>query len=264
MDPSATVTLNTGNPMPVTGFGTWQLGGPDAVRATVEALKQGYRLIDTSGNYGNQAEVGQAIQKCGFNRQKIFVVTKIEKHEDAYAATRQNLKELQLDYADLVLIHWPPTDTNTSIKLWEGLIKARDEGLTRDIGVSNYSIEQMEELIEATDEVPVVNQVEWTPFGHDMKLLDWADDNEIVIQAYSSLTRGSRLDNPLLGRLAGKYSKKPPQIILRWNLQHGVVPIVKASGTEHIRENLDVFDFKLSEEDISALDSLNEQYSVLK
>lgn len=262
MDPNSAISLNTGNPMPVSGFGTWPLKGDDATHAVAEALKQGYRMIDTSGDYGNQREVGRAIKDSGLNRQELFVITKIEPHQDAYSATAKNLKELGLSYVDLVLIHSPPAE-GVGVELWEGLIQARDEGLTKDIGVSNYSCEQMDELIYATDEVPVVNQIEWSPFGHSMHMLDWADENEIIIQAYSSLTRAEKLDDDTMLKLAGKYNKTPAQIIIRWNLQHHVVPLIKASTREHMQENLNVFDFEITPEDMQDLDSLNEQYSVI-
>lgn len=248
--------------MPLTGFGTWQLRGAEATRAVSEAIRLGYRLIDTSGDYGNQPEIGKVIKSCGISRQDLFVVTKIEEDDDAYEATKDNLQDLGLDYADLVLIHRPP-DHGVGVGLWEGLIKAHDEGLTRDIGVSNYSIEQMEELIDATDEVPVANQIEWTPFGHSMDMLEWADDNNVIIQAYSTLTRTARLGEGPVKRLAKKYGKTPAQVIIRWNIQHNVVPLIKASTQEHIKENLNVFDFELDEEDMTKLDSLNEQYSSL-
>lgn len=262
MDPSSAISLNTGTAMPLTGFGTWSLKGDDAVRAVTEALKQGYRLIDTAASYGNQREVGQGIKQCGFNRQEIFVVTKILPDQDAYSATAKCLKELGLSYADLVLIHTPPAD-GVGVELWEGLIRARDDGLVKDIGLSNYSCEQMDELIYATDEVPVVNQIEWSPFGHSMGMLDWAEENEVVIQAYSTLTRAEKLDDETILQLAEKYNKTPAQIIIRWNIQHHVVPLVKASTQEHMQENLDVFDFDISPEDMGRLDSLNEQYSVI-
>jgi 2,5-diketo-D-gluconate reductase A len=189
-------------------------------------------------------------------------VTKIEEDDNAYEATKKDLSELQLGYADLMLIHRPP-DRGVGEDLWKGLIQARDEGLARDIGVSNYSIEQIQELINKTGEVPAVNQIEWTPFGHSMDMLGYCQENGIIIQAYSPLTRGERLDDPTLLEIAHLHDKTVGQVLIRWNLQHDVVPIIKANSVDHLAQNIDVFDFELSDEDMDALDNLNEDYSAL-
>jgi diketogulonate reductase-like aldo/keto reductase len=261
MNIDSTVTLHTGREMPVLGLGTWQLRN-DTAGSVEEALRFGYRLIDTSGDYGTQAGIGEALRRTEVNRDEIYLVTKVEEDEDAYEATRRNLDELGQAYADMMLIHRPPW-TGAGVELWEGLIRARDEGLARDIGVSNYSAEQIEELAHATGETPAVNQIEWTPFGWSREVFDWSTERGIVIQAYSPLTRARRLDDPQLTAVAERYGKTPAQVLLRWNLQLGTVPLPKANRREHMVENLDVFDFELTDADRDELDRLNERASVL-
>jgi diketogulonate reductase-like aldo/keto reductase len=219
-------------------------------------------MIDTSGDYGTQPGVGEGIRRSGVPRDQIFVITKVELGDDAYEATKTNLDELGLDFADLMLIHRPP-DRGAGEDLWAGLIRARNEGLTRDIGVSNYSIDQMKRLYDGSGEVPALNQIEWTPFGWSPEMLDFCGTEHIVIQAYSPLTRGDRLDDPTLGEIGTSYGKSAAQVLLRWDLQHGVVPIPKATSEAHQRENLDVFDFELADADVARLDQLNKLASAL-
>jgi 2,5-diketo-D-gluconate reductase A len=219
-------------------------------------------MIDTSGDYGNQRQVGRAVSKSGIPRQEIFVTTKVEEDEDTYEATTKNLLELGLEYADLVLIHRPPRH-GAGGYLWEGLIRAQNEGFAKDIGVSNYSIEQMQALTLVTGKIPVVNQIEWSPFGYSEEMLQYCQQNNIIIQAYSPLTRTKRLSDPVLTDIATKYNKTPAQLLIRWNIQHGVVPLPKATSRGHIRENSAVFDFTITKKDTALLDGLNEHYSAL-
>jgi 2,5-diketo-D-gluconate reductase A len=219
-------------------------------------------MIDTSGDYGTQPGIGEAIRRSGMSRESFYLVTKVEETDNAYQATRRNLTELELEYADLMLIHRPPEDGVGEV-LWEGLLQAKREGLTKDIGVSNYSVDQMRELTETTGEKPSVNQIEWSPFGCSSDMLDYCREQRIVIQAYSPLTRGKRLDDDVLANLARRYSKTPAQVLLRWNLQIGTIPIPKANNLQHLEENLGVFDFEIDESDMAALHDLNEHYSAL-
>lgn len=262
MDIRSTVTLLSGNKMPIMGIGSWQLTHNTA-DVVAESLRIGYPLIDTSGDYGTQPAIGEGIAKSGKRRGEFYLVTKVEEVGDAYATTQDNLDELELDYADLVLIHRPPSSDAASRELWEGLIHARSDGLTKDIGVSNYTIDQMQYLISATGEIPVVNQIEWTPFGHSQEMLEFCKSQGIIIQAYSPLTRGTRLDDSILQSIADKYRKTPAQILIRWNLQLGTVPIPKANQPEHIKSNLNVFDFEIDPDDMATLNGLNEAYSAL-
>jgi diketogulonate reductase-like aldo/keto reductase len=189
-------------------------------------------------------------------------VTKVEEDEDAFAATRRNLDELGLEYADLMLIHRPPP-SGVGRGLWEGLIRAREDGLARDIGVSNYSVEQIEELVDATGERPVVNQIEWSPFGWSREMLDYCRGCGIVVQAYSPLTRTRRLGDERLAELAAEYDGTPAQLLLRWNLQLEVAPLPKANRAEHLKENLGIFEFEIGDDHMAELNTLNEHYSSL-
>ncbi|MEX0761249.1 MAG: aldo/keto reductase [Dehalococcoidia bacterium] len=261
MDIRSTLPLHTGRSMPVMGLGTWQLTH-DTAGTVEEALRLGYPMIDTSSDYGTQPGIGEAIRQSEVEREAIFLVTKVEEDDEAYEATRQYLGEMGRQRADLMLIHRPPP-AGAGVGLWEGLIKARKDGLTTDIGVSNYPAEQIDELVDATSETPVVNQIEWSPFGWSAEMLDYCNGRGIVIQAYSPLTRGGRLDDEKLGEVAAQYGKSPAQVLIRWNLQMGVVPLPKANQKNHMVENLDVFDFEISESDMTALGELNEQYSAL-
>ena len=256
MNAAQTVTLRTGRHMPVLGLGTWMLKD-DTAGTVADALRLGYRQIDTSGDYGTQRGIGEALRRTEVDRREIFLVTKVEEDDDAYDATRRNLDELGQEYADLMLIHRPPP-TGAGVELWEGLIRARDEGLARDIGVSNYSAGDIDELARATGETPAVNQIEWTPFGWSPELLEWSAAHRIVIQAYSPLTQADRLDDATLREIAAGYNKAPAQVLIRWNLQRGVVPIPKANHADHQAENLDVFDFELADDDLTRLDALNQ------
>jgi len=255
------IPLRSGRAMPVLGLGTWQLT-KDTAGTVVEALRLGYRLIDTSGDYGTQPAVGDAIRASEVPREEIFFVTKVEEDEDAHAAAHRNVEEAGLEVADLILIHRPPR-CGDGIDLWEGLLQARDEGLARDVGVSNYSTEQIDALADATGELPVVNQIEWSPFGWSPEMLDYCRARRIVIQAYSPLTRSRRMHDPVLERIGAAHRKTPAQVVLRWCLQLGVVPLPKANRHEHLVENADVFGFELSASELEEIGGLNEHYSSL-
>ncbi|MFW5703723.1 MAG: aldo/keto reductase [Patescibacteria group bacterium] len=261
MNKESTIQLRSGNAMPVLGLGTWQL--LDNTDETVAyALDLGYRMIDTSSDYRTHPGINKALKQTSINRNEIYVVTKVKETDNAYEATKDYIEELGLEYADLILIHRPPT-SGAGEDLWKDLIRARNEGYTRDIGVSNYSVDQINQLIDETSEIPTVNQIEWSPFGYssDMKL--FCDKNNIVIQAYSPLTRAKRLADPELSSIARKYDKSAVQVLVRWNLQGGTVPLPKANLRGHQEDNIDVFDFELASEDMQRLDNLNEQYSSL-
>lgn len=261
MNKDATLILNSGNTIPILGLGTWQL--TDDTSGTISyALRLGYKLIDTSSDYGTHHGIGEGIKASGIDRKDFYLVTKVEETDDAYARSKSNLQELDLKYVDLMLIHRPPP-TGAGEELWEGLIQAKNDGLTKDIGVSNYSINLIDKLIEASGVIPALNQIEWSPFGHSQEMLTYCQDKSIILQAYSPLTRAKRLDDTALNQIAVKYSKSPVQILVRWNLQKGICPIPKANEKSHLEENLNVFDFEILEEDILFLNELNEEYSSL-
>lgn len=255
---TSTVTLMSGREMPVLGLGTWHL--TQDVSASVErAFDLGYLMVDTAPDYYTQPGIGRVLAR---RQADVYVVTKVEKDEDGYEATVRNLKELDVDSVDLSLIHRPPSK-DAGISLWRGLISAREDGLTADIGVSNFSAAQIEVIADATGEMPAVNQIEWTPFGWSEGMLEFCRTHGIVIQAYSPLTRGRRLADDRLRQIAGEYNKTTAQVLLRWCIQRGVVPLPKAAQPQHLVENLDVFDFELSTLDMTDIGALNEHWSAL-
>lgn len=261
MNRDSTTPLHTGRTMPVLGLGTWELTR-DTADVVRHALELGYRMIDTAVDYGSQQGIGPAIELSDLPREDIYLVHKVEEDDDALDATRRYLAATAVDHADLMLIHRPP-ERGVGEELWAGLVRAREEGLVRDIGVSNYTIDQMERLIDRVGEQPVVNQIEWTPFGWSPDMLDWCRENEIVIQGYSPLTRAERLDDDALRDLAAEHDATPAQVLLRWGLQKGTVPLPKANDRGHLEENLGAFDLALDDEDMQRLDALNEQWSAL-
>lgn len=261
MDAHSNVTLRSGAGMPLIGLGTWQLDR-DTADIIENALVLGYRMIDTSGDYGTQPGIARGLEASGVDRSRYFITTKVEEDEDAYDSAYKNVRELGLTYADLILIHRPP-QSGSGEDLWRGLMEARDEGLMRDIGVSNYPTELIDDLIAKTGETPAVNQIEWSPFGYSERMRAYAADKEIILQAYSPLTRGRRLGDEILDEVAAEYAKTPAQVMLRWHLQRGTVPIPKAQSEKHLADNIDIFDFELTEDDLVKLDELNERYSSL-
>jgi 2,5-diketo-D-gluconate reductase A len=259
---SQTIVLHTGTEMPVIGLGTWQLNGGTAAGDVRHALAIGYRLIDTAVDYGTQAQIGEALRSGPVRRDEVFLASKVEEDEGGYAATVQRVQEIGVDRLDLCLIHRPPPGESGET-LWRGLMAAKRAGLTREIGVSNYSPAQIDELIAATGEVPVINQIEWSPFGFSPDALGHANRTGVVIQAYSPLTRAQRLDNETLAEIAAAHGKTPAQVLLRWNVQLGTAPVPKASSPKHRQENLEVFDFDLAQTEMRRLGELNEHYSAL-
>lgn len=257
----ATHELNTGRTMPAMGLGTWYLT-EDTAGTVEEALRLGYRMIDTAEDYGTQPGIGEALRRTDVPREEVFLVAKVEEDEDAYEATRANLDEMGQAYADLVVIQRPP-DEGVGVELWRGLLRAREEGLARDIGVSNYSTGQIDALVDATGEVPAVNQIEWTPFGWSQEMLDYCRERRIIIQAYSPLTRAQRLHDERLERVAAAYDRTPAQVLLAWALRLGVAPLPKANQRAHLVENLDALEFALDDAVMDALAQLNEHASAL-
>jgi diketogulonate reductase-like aldo/keto reductase len=261
MDKDSKLQLHTGSRMPVFGLGTWELTN-DTAGSVLYALELGYRLIDTSSDYGTQPGIGEAIKKSNIDRENIHVTTKVEETDDAYARIKSNLHELGLEYIDLMLVHRPPV-AGAGEQLWADLIRAKEEGLIIDIGVSNYSSALIEKLIEASGQMPTVNQIEWSPFGWSQDMMKYCEDKNIIIQAYSPLTRTKRIDNNTLAQIGEKYQKSPAQILIRWNLQLGTCPLPKANQKKHLEENINVFDFQLNEDDMNRLGQFNEKYSSL-
>ena len=253
--------LADGHVIPMLGLGVWQVeNARECVDAVRWALEEGYRHIDTAQAYGNEESVGLGLRESGVPRDEIFVTTKLwnddHGYESALRAFEESRKELGVDAVDLYLIHWPvPGKRDES---WKALLKLKEQGVVRSVGVSNYTIRHLEELLSWSPRPPSVNQVEFHPFLYQKELLEYCQRKGIQAEAYSPLARGERFNHPRIITLATKYSKTPAQLMLRWGLQHGLVVIPKSTGEERIRENSQVFDFEISSEDMRSLDSLNE------
>jgi diketogulonate reductase-like aldo/keto reductase len=254
--PTAAAPLPSGAAMPLLGFGTWQLTGNDAAGATRAALDTGYRHLDTATIYRNEAEVGTALRESGVDRADVFVTTKVppDRAGREQETLRESLGLLRTDYVDLWLVHWPP-DRGAGVGLWKALLQARADGLARDVGVSNYSLDQLDELHAATGVMPAVNQIRWSPLLFDRAVEDGHTERGVVLEGYSAL-RGGTLDHPAIVAIAERLGRTPAQVILRWHLQHGVVAIPKSANADRIRSNADVDSFELTADDVAALDAL--------
>ena len=257
----STVKLNNDVHMPILGLGVYQSPPGRVTRNAANfALRVGYRHVDTARIYGNEADVGEAVRESGVPRGDLFVTTKLWNSDQGYDSTLRaceaSLKRLGLDYLDLYLVHFPVPDVRK--ESWRAMETLLKKGRCRAIGVSNFTIRHLEELIEESHVIPSVNQVEFHPFLYQRELLKYCQKQGIQVEAYSPLARGERLKHPRIGSLAEKYSKTPAQLMIRWGIQHGLVVIPKSTREERIRENGQVFDFDISDDDMRSLDSLNE------
>jgi methylglyoxal/glyoxal reductase len=255
--------LNNGVMIPRLGLGVYQSPPGQVTQTAVEyALKIGYRHIDTARIYGNESDVGVALRKSGIKREDAFITTKLwnsdHGYETALKACDDSIKRLGLKYLDLYLIHWPVPEIRD--ESWTALTKLLKDGKCRSIGVSNYTIQHLTELLEDADVVPMVNQVEFSPFLYQKQLLDYCEKNKIQLEAYSPLTQGEKLNHPRIQQVAKKHDKTPAQVLIRWSLQHDLVTIPKSVREERIRENSQVFDYNLTAEDMRTLDSLDENF----
>jgi 2,5-diketo-D-gluconate reductase A len=254
--PDDAVTLTQGSRMPLLGFGTWQIKGDDAVRATTTALETGYRHLDTALVYGNEGEVGRALAESGVPREDVFLTTKCppDRAGSGFDTLRESLDRLQTDHVDLWLIHWPGEGT-ANADLWGEFVAAREAGLAREVGVSNFDGALLDEVTRATGVTPAVNQVEWSPLLYDADTVADHAERGIVLEGYSAL-RGGTLDHPAIVAIADRLGRTPAQVIIRWHLQHGIVVIPKSAHAERIRSNADVAGFSLSDDDMATLDGL--------
>ncbi len=259
----STLPLNEGTEIPLLGFGTYQIpNGGSCLRAVLYALRVGYRHIDTAAFYGNEQDVGRAVRESGISRDKIYVTTKLWNSDQGYAsalkAFDRSLDRLGLDYIDLDLIHWPEPGRRKDS--WRALEEIRRGGRCRSIGVSNYTIAHLQELLRESDTVPVTNQVEFSPFLYQRKLLEFCTAKGITITAYCPLTHGDKLRHPTLVEIGRKHGKTGAQVLLRWALQHKVIAIPKSSRPQRIEENAALYDFALDADDMARLDALDEGY----
>ena len=242
--------------MPLVGLGTWQLRGSRGYDAIRFALDAGYRHIDTATMYRNEAEVGRALSDSGIDRKDVFITTKLPSSNvgrelDAITAS---LRALGTGYVDLWLVHWPPGG-RASPRVWQKLLAARERGLARAVGVSNYSTGQLDELIDATGEAPAVNQIPWSPYQYDPELLALSKERKVVVEGYSPL-KGTNLRDRVLAQIASAHSVTPAQVVLRWHIEHDIPVIPKSANTQRIAANFDLFSFSLSPEEMAMIDGL--------
>ncbi len=249
-------TLADGNEMPVLGLGVWQVpDGPECENAVRWALEAGYRHIDTAQAYGNEASVGRALRDSGVPREEVFLTTKFyPAHDDPELEAEHSLERLGVDHVDLYIIHWPQKGPTWA---WPGMERARERGYTRSIGVSNFSVRELEAVGKIASIPPVVNQVQFSPFEYRRRLLEECRKRSIALEAYSPLGTGRHLGEAAVAEIAERIGQTPAQVLIRWCLQRGVIVIPKSSHRERIEENALVFDFTLSEADMGALDALD-------
>ncbi len=261
-----TILLNSGVSIPCIGYGTWQLLGEPAENCVKEAIAAGYRHIDTAADYKNEADVGNGIRTSGIAREELFVTTKCwvteRGYEKSIAAAEHSISLLGLDYLDLYLIHWPcVAKANDNWKeinrdTWRGFEAMVRAGKIRSIGVSNFLQYHLEALMEDTEILPAVNQIEFHPGFAQLETVRWCQEHGIVVEAWSPLGSGKVLQDEFLKAIAEKYGKSVAQLCIRYALQHSVVPVVKSGTLSNIRANMDVFDFVISEEDMDAIDAM--------
>ena len=256
-----TLPLNAGTRIPQVGFGVWQIPAGGATRrAVLAALEFGYRHVDTARIYGNESDVGEAVRASGIPRTEVFVTTKLWNDDQGYDQTLrafdQSLKRLGFDYIDLYLLHWPVEGKR--LESWRALEKIYDEKRARAIGVSNFLVPHLEELLRVARHLPAVDQIELTPFLQRRETCSTCRRHGIVVEAYSPLTRGRRLDHPVVVGVSKRIGRTAAQVLLRWGVQHGFVVIPKSTKPQRIAENGSVFDFVLDENSMRELDALEE------
>ncbi|TRW81397.1 aldo/keto reductase [Mycolicibacterium sp. 018/SC-01/001] len=257
-----TVTLNDDNTMPVIGLGVGELSESETERSVRAALDAGYRLIDTAAAYGNEAAVGRAIAASGVPRDEVFVTTKLSPEEfgfqSAQDALRASLQRLGLEYVDLYLIHWPAGEQGKYIDSWGGIMKSKEVGETRSIGVCNFNAHHLDDIISLSFFTPAVNQIELHPLLNQAELRAVNAENGIATEAYGPLGVGRLLDRPEVSAIAEAHGRTPAQVLIRWSLQLGNIVIPRSSSPERIEANVDVFGFELTDEQMASLNGLDD------
>lgn len=257
-------TLSNGIQMPLLGLGVYEMYNKEAEQAVLDALEIGYRLIDTAAMYNNEPEIGNAVRQSNLPRNEIFVTTKVGNPDQGYDSTLRafdtSLQKLNMDYVDLYLVHWPIKGKRKDT--WLALEKLYAEKKVKAIGVANYLIPFLKELKTYASVAPMLNQVEFTPWLFQKDLLDYCAEKSIQLQSYSPITRGKKFDDPRLLSLCEKYGKSPAQIILRWNIEHGISTIPKSSNKERLQNNFATLQFTLLKEDVAFMDSFDEQFRI--
>ena len=253
-----TITLNDGQTIPQFGLGVFLMDPGITQQHVAFALANGYRHIDTAAIYGNEKEVGEAIAESGIPRDELFVTTKLwnNRQTDAPRALAESLEKLGLDYVNLYLIHWPTPKFDTYVEAWHGLEQLRAEGLARSIGVSNFHEKHLRRVIAESDVVPAVNQIEVHPTLPQVELIDVNNELGIATEAWSPLGRKADLDNDVIVRIAERLGKSPAQVILRWHIQRGSIVFPKSQNPDRLKQNLDIFDFELTDDDTLAIDGI--------
>ena len=260
MDITSKVRLNNGVEMPWFGLGVFQANeGPEVENAVLTALKHGYRSLDTAAAYQNEKGVGKSMIKSGVLREEIFLTSKVWNSDQGYQTTldafEASLEKLQTDYLDLYLIHWPKG--KRSVETWKAMEELYDQGKIRAIGISNFLINHLEDFLPECNVVPAVNQVEFHPELSQPDLLEFCQNKGIQLEAWSPIMKGRVNDIPVIQAVAAKYQKTPVQVVLRWDIQKGVVTIPKSVHDDRIISNADIFDFELEESDMEKIDKLN-------
>lgn len=255
-------TLRDGHKIPAIGYGTFPLKNAEAEAHVSEAILNGWRLIDTAVNYENEIGVGRGIKYSGLNRSELFVQTKVPGRHQGFETTKASCKEslerLGLDYVDMYLIHWPNPEQGKFIDTWRAMIELKEEGLARSIGVSNFLPEHVDALIAATGQVPTVNQIEVQPAYQQEAQREYDRSRAMITQSWSPLGRGKGvLEEPFITEIAQELGVTPAQVVLRWNVQSNLLPIVKSASEQHMLENLRVFDWELSKEQMQRLKMLH-------
>ncbi|SDJ05814.1 2,5-diketo-D-gluconate reductase A [Frankineae bacterium MT45] len=255
------VTLNNGVEIPQLGFGVFQVKPADTVEAVSAAFKVGYRHIDTAEMYGNEKEVGQALQQSGLDRADVFVTSKLNNpfhgFDSALRAFDQTLTDLQLEKIDLFLIHWPQPKTGDIVQTWKAFERIYAEGRARAIGVSNFHPHHLRRLHEETEITPAVNQIEAHPYLTQQELLDFDAEHGIATEAWSPIARGRVLDDPTVTSIARDHGKSPAQVVLRWHIQLGSIVFPKSVTPSRIQENFEIFDFELTPAEVGLISALN-------
>jgi len=258
---SSTVRLASGRTMPLLGFGVFQ--SIDAKASVLEALKAGYRHVDSAQFYKNEAEVAEAIRASGVPREEVFVTTKCMSRTHGYESTlkgvNESLKKMKFDYIDLFLIHDPLSGTDRRLATYKALLESKAAGKIKSVGVSNYNVHHIEEIKKAGYEMPSVNQIELHPYLQQKEIVKYCNENNIIVQAYcpiQAIVRG-KMDNPTINALVTKYNRDSAQILLRWSLQKGYVPLPKSDTPSRIHSNTKLYDFELTEDDIQKIDALD-------
>jgi diketogulonate reductase-like aldo/keto reductase len=251
--------LADGNTIPTIGLGVWQVpDGAECENAVRWALEAGYRHIDTAQAYGNEESVGRAVRDSGIPREEIFITTKFyPARSDPAAEAEKSLRRLGVDYVDLYIIHWPQKGATWA---WPGMEAARERGYTRSIGVSNFSVAELEQVIAAAQTPPVVNQIQFSPFEYRRALAEACASHGVAVEAYSPLGTGRHLNHPVVVEVAERVGRTPAQVLIRWCLQRDTIVLPKSTHQERIEANAQVFDFSLSDEDMTALDELDQSH----